>query len=196
MNETKLKRRWFRFSLRTLFVLVTILCLWLGYQVNWIWQRREFVRKLRDDSVKTGDRSARTETLQGHDSPTIPWIRRVFGDQAYSILVLPKKYSPELIERANDLFPEALVHQWGGVGSDGWQSTIDVTRRSENKRSRDNRKPLQTAAHTPSFPTIIIPIKDKRTISIRDESIERAMQMDRLQLLSKKPLNKPPSAAL
>jgi hypothetical protein len=33
------KRRWFRFSLRTLFVVVTLLCCWLGYQLNWIRQR-------------------------------------------------------------------------------------------------------------------------------------------------------------
>ena len=112
MTETKPKRRWFTFSLRTLFVLVTVLCVWLGYQVNWIWQRREFVRKLCVDSGNFEAGSARTETLQGHDSPTISWIRRAFGDQAYSILILPEKYTPDLIERANDLFPEALVHRW------------------------------------------------------------------------------------
>jgi hypothetical protein len=33
-------RRRFRFSLRTMFVLVTALCVWLGYQLNWIRQRR------------------------------------------------------------------------------------------------------------------------------------------------------------
>jgi hypothetical protein len=30
-----------RFSLRTLFVLVTLLCVWMGYHLNWIRQRRE-----------------------------------------------------------------------------------------------------------------------------------------------------------
>jgi hypothetical protein len=29
------------FSLRTMLVLVTILCIWLGYHLNWIRQRRE-----------------------------------------------------------------------------------------------------------------------------------------------------------
>ena len=141
------------------------------------------VRKLRVDSGKTEAASARTETLQGHDSPTIPWIRRVFGDQAYSILILPEKYTPELIERANDLFPEALVHRWGGrkpFGSGGeWHFTIDVTNHSK-KRLRDDYKPLPVAANISSFPSKSIPIKDNRKILIRDESVERAMQVDRL----------------
>jgi hypothetical protein len=32
-------RRWFRFSVRTLFVVVTALACWLGYELNWIRQR-------------------------------------------------------------------------------------------------------------------------------------------------------------
>jgi hypothetical protein len=42
MNEAKPKRRWFRFSLRTLFALVTLCALlscWTVYQLNWIRQR-------------------------------------------------------------------------------------------------------------------------------------------------------------
>ncbi len=33
------KLRWLRFSLRTLFVVVTVLACWLGYYVNWHAQR-------------------------------------------------------------------------------------------------------------------------------------------------------------
>ena len=33
------KRRWFRFSLRTLFVAVTVFGCWLGYYLNWVRQR-------------------------------------------------------------------------------------------------------------------------------------------------------------
>ena len=44
MTETKPKRRWFRFSLRTLFVLVTIACIWLGYSFNWIRQRHDYLK--------------------------------------------------------------------------------------------------------------------------------------------------------
>ncbi len=34
-------RRWLRYSLETLFVAVTVLACWLGYELNWIHQRRE-----------------------------------------------------------------------------------------------------------------------------------------------------------
>jgi hypothetical protein len=33
------RRRWSRFSLRALFVVVTAVCIWLGYHLNWIRQR-------------------------------------------------------------------------------------------------------------------------------------------------------------
>jgi hypothetical protein len=39
------KRRWPRFSLRTLFVVVTVLGCWLGYQLNWIRQRHDFLAR-------------------------------------------------------------------------------------------------------------------------------------------------------
>ena len=39
-------RRWFRFSLRTMLVVVTMLGCWLGYQFNWIRQRNEFAEGL------------------------------------------------------------------------------------------------------------------------------------------------------
>ena len=38
-------RRWFRFSLRTLFVVVTVFGIWLGYELNWIRQRHEMLSK-------------------------------------------------------------------------------------------------------------------------------------------------------
>jgi hypothetical protein len=44
MTETKPKRRWFRFSLRTLFVLMTIICVWFGYSFNWIGQRHDYLK--------------------------------------------------------------------------------------------------------------------------------------------------------
>jgi hypothetical protein len=39
------KRRWFRFSLRTLFVAVTVFGCWLGYQMNWIRQRHVVLKQ-------------------------------------------------------------------------------------------------------------------------------------------------------
>jgi len=41
MPEPLPPRRWFRFSLRTMFVVVTVFAVWLGYQVNWIRERKK-----------------------------------------------------------------------------------------------------------------------------------------------------------
>ena len=50
MTEAKPKRRWFRFSLRTLFVLVTAFCVWLGWEVNAARRQKEAVEAI----VKAG----------------------------------------------------------------------------------------------------------------------------------------------
>ena len=46
MTETKPKRRWFRFSLRALFVLVTAFCVWLGWEVNSARRQKEAVEAI------------------------------------------------------------------------------------------------------------------------------------------------------
>ena len=42
-NPSKPRRRWFQYSLRTLFVLVTVLCVWLGVTVERARKQREAV---------------------------------------------------------------------------------------------------------------------------------------------------------
>ena len=42
-NPSKPRRRWFQFSLRTLFVLVTVLCVWLAMTANRARKQREAV---------------------------------------------------------------------------------------------------------------------------------------------------------
>jgi hypothetical protein len=64
-------RSWFRFSLRTMFVLVTVLCVvlsWSAYQLNWIRQRHDF---LKNDRVATHD------TYKNNKAP---YCLRLFGE--------------------------------------------------------------------------------------------------------------------
>ena len=42
-NPSKPRRRWFQFSLRTLFVLLTVLCVWLAVTVERVRKQREAV---------------------------------------------------------------------------------------------------------------------------------------------------------
>jgi hypothetical protein len=108
------KRRWFRYSLRTLFVVVTVIGCWLGYELNWIRERRAFIAsevstRIDEDwwncSVTDGGRSA-------------PGLLALFGEEGFSALsVLAESQSVELLtandrqrlQEARHLFPEATI---------------------------------------------------------------------------------------
>ena len=138
----KPKRRWFRFSLRTLFVLVTVLCVWLGYQVNLVSQRRDFVRMLEQSPVyptKKGRWAPREwhpydsvavairMTQLGSKPPqSIPWVRLVLGDETYWELVLPDTYEQAMVDKANKLFPEASI--WQLTPDHDRMTAVDVTK--------------------------------------------------------------------
>lgn len=70
------KRRWFRFGLRTMFVVVTVFACWLGYQLNWIRQRHAFL--------------ARKDIIVQHSSAYYPYDAptslRVFGESGQAVL--------------------------------------------------------------------------------------------------------------
>jgi hypothetical protein len=115
------------FSLRTLFVIVTALCLWLGYHVNWIRQRHAFL----DDQLT---RHLQTQHLgKNHDGTTFvsqsdpqlvnewwyeqlatgkpaPWPLRWFGEQGVGHLWV--------VVRASDV----TLRTWGdnGIGPVKW----------------------------------------------------------------------------
>jgi len=42
-DKRPIKRRWFRFSLRTLFVVVTVVCIWLGWNWRTVRSRQEIL---------------------------------------------------------------------------------------------------------------------------------------------------------
>ena len=69
-HKPKRKRRWFRFSLRTFVVLLTVFCVWLGllvYRVNKQREAAQWVKKPRDhiacSSAPNGDQSLPRRSL-------------------------------------------------------------------------------------------------------------------------------------
>jgi hypothetical protein len=116
MTETKPKRRWFTFSLRMAFVVLTVVSLpmgWLGYQLNLIRQRDGFLKNLRANSREKHTFWTVSEMgSKWEPKPQIPPVRRILGDQPYSRLILPAHFGADLIDKANDLFPEAQVWRW------------------------------------------------------------------------------------
>ena len=114
MSSSPSPPRRFRFGLRSLFVLVTVICVWLGYYLNWMRQRREFLKDCPVHHITYTTVAMMEERLEKDPSvakfyrplPIAPAILRVFGEQAIlSIIIHPSDV--ERTERAKRLFPEA-----------------------------------------------------------------------------------------
>src|SRR5262245_51059211 len=72
MDEAQPKRRWFQFSLRMLFVLVTLVAIFFGWQLRWIKYRRDY---LKNHHFATKLSDAR------NPSPIAPWLLWIWGEQ-------------------------------------------------------------------------------------------------------------------
>jgi hypothetical protein len=107
-----------RFSLRTLFALVTlagVLAAWVSYQLDWIRQRHEFVSQYQDNDDSKGNvfvfggeqrpdefRFGGGELLIFVTHPP-PWSLRIFGEKEELFWLWPPRSE---VERCRDLFPE------------------------------------------------------------------------------------------
>jgi hypothetical protein len=128
------KRRWFRFSLRTLFVVVTVLGCWLGYELNWVRERRLFIA----DEISARQRHPTSYTwdaivmnVRKTPTPKAPGRLWAFGEAGHpNICVLIEAESVEhltnrdqdRVQKARKLFPEAsisMVHVWDRPGRHG-----------------------------------------------------------------------------
>jgi hypothetical protein len=90
------KRRWLRFSLRTLFVVVMVFACWLGYELNWLHRRQHLLANGWCGSV-------------GNQPPGMLWL--FTNDGYYEIWKrggLSQADSKE-IGNVEALFPESVV---------------------------------------------------------------------------------------
>ena len=119
-------RRWFSYSLRTLFVVVTAFCVWLGVQVKWIRDRHEAMGKhigLEAYIVGVDDRDGIHFYMQ-HEKCDAPWSIRILGEKGIGTIFIgpPRGKGPpsyvnnskvrEIVRekmRLRDLFPEAAA---------------------------------------------------------------------------------------
>ena len=111
------KRRWFRFSLLTMLVVVTIFGCWLGYQVNWIRQRRAIVAQFPKWQAYAGES---TGPMQQPSASGSLWLLGERGYAAVSLIVMvndldevmhdswPSADVKSELELVGQLFPEAL----------------------------------------------------------------------------------------
>jgi len=110
------RRRWFRYSLRTLFVLVTLMAVllaWIGVQLKWIHDRHELSPHYNRTTVVYKAYHHYDETHPYKTAPykTAPWSLRVFGEKGVDEIEIDRDQSGSAQEserqRLGSLFPES-----------------------------------------------------------------------------------------
>jgi hypothetical protein len=118
-----LNRRWFRFSLRTLFMVVTVFGCWLGWQVSIVRERKSLLRSLESRASDSYDpytliftypRSVDGSRLRSKikwlpKEGSIPWFRRLLGDEPVGSLGLPSDMPEQERRHIRQAFPEAII---------------------------------------------------------------------------------------
>jgi len=87
-NRSRSIRHWLRFSLRTLFLFVTVIGLWLGYEVNNAQKRREAISTIlelqgRFSLANLVDFSAAAPVVQ---PPKPHFLQRAIGDEYFDVV--------------------------------------------------------------------------------------------------------------
>jgi hypothetical protein len=106
MTDSKPRqRRWLRFSLRTLFVLVTVFCVWMGVQVKWVRDRHEAIEWVLLPGYSK-EQFSQGIVAKPKRAPFPLWIVGEPGFEEISVSVArpDKKYTQEQLQ---SLFPEA-----------------------------------------------------------------------------------------
>ena len=104
------KRRWLRFSIRTLLLAVTILCVWLGWQVSIVRERKAAVKLL--------DHLAGPVSFSPYEVPPyVNVVRRMLGDvpPLYSLHIYDA--TPAEIQQVKNAFPEVVDFKAGTTKS-------------------------------------------------------------------------------
>jgi len=101
------KRRWFRFSLRTLFVVVTVIACWLGWSLNWMRDRAEARAWIQEHGYLVPRELVPRPVAA-------PWGLRLFREQGeFSVGIeaqkVPVNELKPLARKLQRLFPESFV---------------------------------------------------------------------------------------
>jgi hypothetical protein len=115
-------RRWFQFTLRTLFVVTTVVAAVAGYaakQYHIVREREEWLRtravppaiEFRMGTLEDVLQHSQELRTKGDTGRRPPWFRAVLGDRAQASVYLPNDSTDADFARAARLFPEADVYR-------------------------------------------------------------------------------------
>jgi len=105
--------RWLtpRYSLRMLFAVVTVVAIWLGWEMSIVRERNTWAHRIIDAG---GSIDTQYPELAGGNQP-IPKhlfvVREWLGDKGYAMIVLPNAFAKD-IEKFKRIFPEACVGEY------------------------------------------------------------------------------------
>ena len=146
---TRPRRRWFRFSLRTMFVVVTVAGLalgWLVWQIRIVRERKTVLAELQlecgDDFMILTVETMKTEGYKLNDCPRIPLVRRILGDEPCHSITIPRTANMQLIERMERAFPESRLSVYERVHP---QNARQVATRDPLYAPQSERAPNQGA---------------------------------------------------
>jgi hypothetical protein len=114
---TEKSRSWWNFSLRTLFIGVTVLCGYLAYQMSVIRARdrvRQELKQIPSVQVLTVAEFRNYGVLGSQEFATIPWSRRLLGDEPIQRITyygFALNGQPGLREKVERTFPEAELQE-------------------------------------------------------------------------------------
>ena len=114
MSRNALRRRWPRFSLRTLLILTALVAVWLGVQVNKAQKQRAAVAAIEAaggqiiyDWEYLAWQHSMTPPGSGIGHPQPAWLRYIVGDDYFQeiavVMIHYDDLSPELYERLRQL---------------------------------------------------------------------------------------------
>ena len=104
------RRRWFQFGLGTMFLLVTVLCVWLAWAADWARERRDALIVLRESPVVVVDTTSQISGWAEKPWTSMPISLRLLGCERVKLIHLARvQYSDGDRDRIQALFPEATV---------------------------------------------------------------------------------------
>jgi hypothetical protein len=101
------RRRWFQFSLTTMLVVITVIAVWLGWNLSRVRQREATIVFLKNSGMSVAYPT--TAALQIPPWKHLPFGWRILGAKPVRTVYLPQQFKEVDREQVRGLFPEAAI---------------------------------------------------------------------------------------